>query len=62
MTATVAELQPELERWVTTRARELEVPGVAVGVLLGGEESYAYHGVTTTSTTAAASPPPGRGR
>ena len=36
-------LQPKL----TELASELEVPGVAVGVLLDGQEEYAFHGVTS---------------
>src|SRR6266542_2186325 len=45
MTQTIAsvDLQGELSR----RATELDVPGVAVGVLHGGEEHYAFHGVTS---------------
>ena len=36
-------LQPKL----TELATELDVPGVAVGVLLDGEEHYAFAGVTS---------------
>src|SRR5713101_6997226 len=42
-TITNIDLQGELE----TRATELGVPGAAVGVLHGGEEQYAFHGVTS---------------
>lgn len=37
----------DLQAKVDELAAELEVPGVAVGVLLAGEEGYAYHGVTS---------------
>lgn len=37
----------DLQQYVTGTASELEVPGVAVGVLLDGEEQYAFHGVTS---------------
>ncbi|MFF4290675.1 serine hydrolase domain-containing protein [Streptomyces sp. NPDC001633] len=40
-------LQDKLSEFVTTQATELGVPGVAVGVLLDGQESYASHGVTS---------------
>jgi len=40
--ATLAERVSEL-------ATELQVPGVSVGVLAGGTEQYAYHGVTSTT-------------
>jgi CubicO group peptidase (beta-lactamase class C family) len=36
-----------LTEQVTVLAEELEVPGVAVGVLHDGEEQYAFHGVTS---------------
>jgi CubicO group peptidase (beta-lactamase class C family) len=36
-------LQKQLSEWT----EELEVPGVAVGVLIDGEEQYAFHGVTS---------------
>jgi CubicO group peptidase (beta-lactamase class C family) len=32
---------------VSESAEQLEVPGIAVGVYLGGEEQYAFHGVTS---------------
>ncbi|MFJ8712187.1 serine hydrolase domain-containing protein [Streptomyces violaceus] len=38
--------QEKLSDFVTTQAMEFGVPGVAVGVLLDGQESYASHGVT----------------
>jgi CubicO group peptidase (beta-lactamase class C family) len=37
----------ELHDVVASLAEELEVPGVAVGVLLDGEEHHAFHGVTS---------------
>jgi CubicO group peptidase (beta-lactamase class C family) len=40
---TAEDLRDELSR----RATELEVPGAAVGVLVDGEDHYAYHGVTS---------------
>ena len=36
-----------LEEKVTELAQGLEVPGVAVGVLVDGREDYAFHGVTS---------------
>jgi CubicO group peptidase (beta-lactamase class C family) len=39
--------QKELQAWVSEAAGGLEVPGVAVGVLLDGVEYYAFHGVTS---------------
>ena len=36
-----------LQQKLTELAEELEVPGVAVGVLVDGEEHYAFHGVTS---------------
>jgi CubicO group peptidase (beta-lactamase class C family) len=37
----------ELQEQVSALAGRHEVPGVAVGVYVGGEESYAFHGVTS---------------
>ena len=37
----------ELQGFVSEKAAELDVPGVSVGVLHGGEEQYAFHGVTS---------------
>lgn len=37
----------ELEGWVRQRAQELDVPGLAVGVLHEGQETYVVHGVTS---------------
>ncbi len=37
----------ELQRKLTELATELDVPGVSVGVLVDGEEHYAFHGVTS---------------
>ncbi|TMU93259.1 serine hydrolase domain-containing protein [Streptomyces sp. DASNCL29] len=39
--------QEKLSEFVTAQATELGVPGVAVGVLLDGQEIYASHGVTS---------------
>lgn len=39
--------QDELQAELTKRADALNVPGAAVGVLLDGEEQFAYHGVTS---------------
>ena len=39
--------EKQLQEWVSETASELEVPGVAVGVLHNGEEHYAFHGVTS---------------
>src|SRR3954449_697593 len=38
----------ELQDKVAALAAEHDVPGVAVGILLDGEEHYAFHGVTCT--------------
>ena len=37
----------QLQEHVTARATELGVPGVAVGILIDGDEQYAFHGVTS---------------
>src|SRR5919198_1542716 len=37
----------ELQEKLTEVATELGVPGVAMGVLVDGEEQYAFHGVTS---------------
>src|SRR5687768_5700421 len=39
--------QQELQNKLDELAKELEVPGAAVGVVLDGEEHYAYSGVTS---------------
>ena len=39
--------QHKLAEFVEARAEEFGVPGAAVGVLLGGQEIYASHGVTS---------------
>jgi CubicO group peptidase (beta-lactamase class C family) len=39
--------QVELAGFVEATAKEFEVPGVSVGVLVDGQESYASHGVTS---------------
>src|SRR5436853_7715181 len=36
-----------LQEKLTETAERLQVPGVAVGVLLDGEEHHAFHGVTS---------------
>jgi CubicO group peptidase (beta-lactamase class C family) len=38
---------PRLEERLAAAAREYKVPGVAVGIRRGGEEQYAYYGVTS---------------
>lgn len=43
MSITEQQLQEQLDE----AAERLEVPGVAVGMLVDGEERYAYHGVTS---------------
>ena len=42
-----AGMDSALQSRLTELAAELEVPGVAVGLLLDGEEHYAFHGVTS---------------
>lgn len=37
----------ELAEFVSAKATELEVPGVSVGVVHDGDESYAFHGFTS---------------
>lgn len=39
--------EKQLQTKVSEAAEQLEVPGVAVGVYLEGEEQYAFHGVTS---------------
>jgi CubicO group peptidase (beta-lactamase class C family) len=39
--------QEKLSEFVAVTAKELDVPGVAVGVLVDGQEIYASHGVTS---------------
>jgi CubicO group peptidase (beta-lactamase class C family) len=43
---TTAGLEAQLQEKLTELATELDVPGVAVGILVDGEEHYAFHGVT----------------
>ena len=38
-----------LQAKLTELAEELEVPGVAVGIIVDGEEHFAYHGVTSVA-------------
>ena len=38
---------PDLQEYVSAHAAAVEVPGVAVGILHGGREEYAFHGVTS---------------
>jgi CubicO group peptidase (beta-lactamase class C family) len=40
-------MDSELQATVSRLAEEREVPGVAVGVLLDGQDGYAFHGVTS---------------
>jgi CubicO group peptidase (beta-lactamase class C family) len=40
-------MSAELQEKVTELATELDVTGVAVGILIDGEEHYAFHGVTS---------------
>jgi CubicO group peptidase (beta-lactamase class C family) len=47
MATRAATTKPDLEGWVREHAREHDVPGLAVGVLVDGEESYVVHGVTS---------------
>ena len=39
--------EAELKAQVSTLADRLEVPGVAVGVVIGDEDHAAFHGVTS---------------
>ena len=39
--------QASLQQWVAEAGERLDVPGVSVGVLIDGEEHYAFHGVTS---------------
>ncbi|MGF1431668.1 serine hydrolase domain-containing protein [Kitasatospora sp. LaBMicrA B282] len=39
--------QQQLSEFVAATAKELDVPGVAVGILMDGQEYYAAHGVTS---------------
>jgi CubicO group peptidase (beta-lactamase class C family) len=39
--------EKQLQTKVSEGAEQLEVPGIAVGVYLDGEEQYAFHGVTS---------------
>src|SRR5947207_12215385 len=39
--------QDQLRKFVAEAASRLEVPGVSVGVLIDGDEEYAFHGVTS---------------
>ena len=40
--------QDTLRKFVEEAASRLEVPGVSVGILIDGDEQYAFHGVTST--------------
>ena len=44
---TLEQVGPELREHVAEAAERLDIPGVAVGVLLDGQEDYVYHGVTS---------------
>jgi len=46
-TATTPTDQAELDSQIAELGAQFEVPGVAVGIYLGGEEQYAVHGVTS---------------
>jgi CubicO group peptidase (beta-lactamase class C family) len=46
-TTTLAALRPELETRVGEAAERLQVPGVAVGLVLGAEQVSVYHGITS---------------
>src|SRR5579884_900249 len=48
MTETTTDRATALQQKVTELADQLQVPGVAVGILHDGEDSYAFHGVTST--------------
>jgi CubicO group peptidase (beta-lactamase class C family) len=37
----------QLQEWLTENASALDVPGVAAGVYVDGDEQYAFHGVTS---------------
>jgi CubicO group peptidase (beta-lactamase class C family) len=39
--------QEELQAFVRDRAEQLQIPGVAVGIYIDGEEQYAAHGITS---------------
>src|SRR5438270_12536349 len=39
--------ETQLEKAVEELAEQLGVPGVAVGVLIDGDEHYAFHGITS---------------
>lgn len=45
--------QRQLREFVAAAAEELQVPGVAVGVHHGGDELYAFHGVTNVEAPVA---------
>jgi len=40
-------MSADLQNKLTELATELDVPGVSVGVLIDGEEHYAFHGITS---------------
>ena len=40
-------MSADLQKKLTELATELDVPGVSVGVLIDGEEHYAFHGITS---------------
>jgi CubicO group peptidase (beta-lactamase class C family) len=45
--ATIRRIDPSVQTIASELAEELGVPGVAVGVVHGDEEQYAYHGITS---------------
>jgi CubicO group peptidase (beta-lactamase class C family) len=46
-TTVLQQLHDELAARIASAAERLQVPGVAAGILLDGEEDYVYHGVTS---------------
>jgi len=46
-TTTLQQLHAELQARITEAAERLNIPGVAAGILLDGEDDYVYHGVTS---------------
>jgi CubicO group peptidase (beta-lactamase class C family) len=46
-TTSMETLRQQLQAEVAARARELNVPGIAAGIYIDGEEQYVFHGVTS---------------
>lgn len=40
--------EPDLATWVADATKDLQTPGIAVGVRFAGREHYTFHGVTST--------------